>query len=153
MNKGGRQRPHCARNETTPHFDALVSILLGKLRPRLRSTQNSESAPLLSHGFDSKVAFGLWQKWKGPAMAPNRGNEDCRSIAEETNKDLVGELCRGLDERHERKSLMQYPFPADWASRGLCEMTLRDSALGTHLAASPVVVRDPMANRVACLKD
>jgi hypothetical protein len=54
-------------------------------------------------------------------MAPNRGNEDWRSIAEETSKEmdparltiLVGKLCRALDERNERESPMQYPFPAD----------------------------------------
>jgi hypothetical protein len=58
---------------------------------------------------------------EGPAMALNRGNEDCRSLAEETSKDmdpakltiLVGKLCRALDERKERKSPTQYPFPAD----------------------------------------
>ena len=44
---------------------------------------------------------------EGPAMAPNRGNEDWRSIAEETSKEmdpakltiLVGKLCRALDKR------------------------------------------------------
>jgi len=54
-------------------------------------------------------------------MAPNRGNEDWRSLAEETSKEmdpakltiLVGKLCRALDERNERTSPVQYPFPAD----------------------------------------
>jgi hypothetical protein len=58
---------------------------------------------------------------EGLAIALNRGNEDWRSIAEEASKEmdparltvLVGKLCRALDERNERKSPMQYPFPAD----------------------------------------
>jgi hypothetical protein len=88
-------------------------------------------------------------------MAPNRGNEDWCSIAEETSKEmdpaklmiLIGKLCRALDKRNERKAPMQYPFPADQASRGLCEMTMPDGALGTHLAASSGVEPDAMANR------
>ena len=58
---------------------------------------------------------------EGPAIAPNRGNEDWRSIAEEASKEmdpakltiLGGKLCRALDELNERQSPMRYPRPAD----------------------------------------
>jgi hypothetical protein len=54
------------------------------------------------------------------AMAPDHGNDDWRTLAEQASTEmdpakltvLVRKLCRALDERNERKQL-QSPFAAD----------------------------------------
>jgi hypothetical protein len=58
---------------------------------------------------------------EAPAMAPDHGNEDWHTLAEQASTEmdpakltvLVRKLCRALDERNERKPQLQSPFAAD----------------------------------------
>ena len=107
--------------ETTSHFEALLAVFAWEAAvPGLQSTRTLNEHYCSATVLTPRVAWFM-AEMEGPAMAPNRGNEDWRSLAEETSKEmdpakltiLVGKLCRALDERKERKSPTQYPFPAD----------------------------------------
>ncbi len=62
---------------------------------------------MLSHGFDSKVAW-FTAEMEAPLMAPQSTDQEWRSIAEQVSKEmdsakltiLVDRLCRALDEHH-----------------------------------------------------
>lgn len=62
---------------------------------------------MLSHGFDSKVAWFM-AEMEAPRMAPQSTDQEWRAIAEQVSKEmdsakltiLVDRLCRALDEHH-----------------------------------------------------